>query len=78
MEKEGIITIIIININNIFLVNREGLLGKMVIGDCLGHSDQVVKFEIFSDRKTATKTSTVNSGRADFRQLRELVSDVPW
>lgn len=78
MEKERIITKIIINISNIFLVNREGLVSEMVIGDCLGHSDQVVEFKIFADRKTATKTLTINLGRTDFRRLKELVSEVPW
>lgn len=65
---------------DLLLVNREGLVGKMVIGGCLGHNDQeVVEFKIFGDRrKTTTKTSTLESGRADFRLLRKLVSEVPW
>ncbi|GAB0202528.1 mitochondrial enolase superfamily member 1 [Grus japonensis] len=65
---------------DLLLMNREGLLGEMAIGGCLGHSDhEVVEFKIFGDRrKTATKTSTLDMGRADFRLLRELVSQVPW
>ncbi|GAB0190604.1 hypothetical protein GRJ2_001525700 [Grus japonensis] len=60
---------------DLLLVNREGLVGEVAIGGCLGHSDhEVVEFKIFGDRrKTATKTSTLNMGRADFRLLRELV-----
>lgn len=52
----------------------------MVIGGHLGHNDQeVVEFKIFGDkRKTTTKTSTLDSGRAHFRLLRKLVSEVPW
>ncbi|GAB0207049.1 ubiquitin-associated protein 1 [Grus japonensis] len=65
---------------DLLLVNREGLVGEVAIGGCLGHSDhEVVEFKIFGDRrKTATKTSTLDMGRADFRLLRELVSQIPW
>ncbi|GAB0206625.1 mitochondrial enolase superfamily member 1 [Grus japonensis] len=65
---------------DLLLVNREGLVGEVAIGGRLGHSDhEVVEFKIFGDRrKTATKTSTLDMGRADFRLLRELVSQVPW
>ncbi|GAB0205816.1 hypothetical protein GRJ2_003047200 [Grus japonensis] len=65
---------------DLLLVNREGLMGEVAIGGRLGHSDhEVVEFKIFGDRrKTATKTSTLDMRRADFRLLRELVSQVPW
>lgn len=61
------------------LVNREGLVGKVGTGGCLGHSDnEVVEFNIIGDRrKTVTKTSTLEMGRADFRLLSESVSKVP-
>ena len=40
---------------------------------------EVVEFRIYGDRrKTATKTSALDMGKADFRLLRELVSKVPW
>ncbi|GAB0177896.1 hypothetical protein GRJ2_000254900 [Grus japonensis] len=65
---------------DLLLMNREGLMGELAIGGCLGHSDhEVVEFKIFGDRrKTDTKTSTLDMRRADFRLLRELVSQVPW
>ena len=66
---------------DLVFVNREGLMGEVVIGGCLGHSDhEVVEFQIIGDdrRKTASKTSTLDMGRADFGLLKELVSKVPW
>lgn len=43
----------------------------VVTSDCLGHTDQeVVKFKTFGDRrKTDTKTSALDMGKADFRLL---------
>ena len=54
--------------------------GDVAIGGHLGHNDhEAVEFKIFGDRrKTATITSALDMGRADFRLLRELVSKVPW
>ena len=65
---------------DLLFVNRKGLVGKVVIGGCLGHSDHdVVEFQIVGDRrKTSSKTSTLDMGRADFGLLKELVSKVPW
>ena len=52
-------------------------MGEVMLCGCLGHSVHV-RFTIFGDRrKTATKTSTLDMGRADFRLLRVLVK-VPW
>ena len=64
---------------DLLLENREGLVGDVVIGGRLGHSDhEVVEFKIYGDRrKSATKTSSLDMGKADFRLLRELVSKVP-
>ena len=65
---------------DLLFVNREGLMGKVVIGGCLGHSDhEVVEFQIIGDRrKNASKTSALDKGRADFGLLKKLVSKVPW
>ena len=43
---------------DLLFVNREGLMGQVVIGGCLGHSDhEVFDFQIVCDRrKTASKT----------------------
>lgn len=55
------------------LVNRPGLVGEVATGGRLGHRDhEVVEFKTISDkRKTATKASTLDLRRADFRLLRE-------
>ena len=65
---------------DMLLINREGLVGKIEIGGCLGHTDhETVKFKICVDkRKAASKTSTLDMRRANFRLLRELLSKVPW
>lgn len=64
----------------LLLINREGVMGEVGIGNNFGHSDhEVVEVQIFGDRrKTVTKTSTLNIGRVDFRLLRELVTKNPW
>lgn len=61
------------------LLNREGLVGEVAIGGHLGHSDhEEVEFTIFGDwRKTATKTSTLDIGRTDFRLLMEQLVNSP-
>lgn len=52
-------------------VNREGLMGKVMIGGCLGHSDQeVVEFQIVGKRRKPTsKSLTLDNGKAVFRLL---------
>ncbi|KAK4819838.1 hypothetical protein QYF61_012983 [Mycteria americana] len=65
---------------DLLLVNREGLVGQVAIGGCLGHSDrEAVEFQIVGNRrKTASQTSALDMGRADLGLLKELVSKVPW
>ena len=65
---------------DLLFVNKEGLMGEVVIGGCLDHSDhEIVEFQIIGDRrKTASKTSTLDMGRADFGLLKELLRQVPW
>ena len=55
-------------------------MGEVVIGDCIHHSDhEVIELQIIGNmRKTASKTSTLAVGRADFGLLTELVSKIPW
>lgn len=64
---------------DLLLENRVCLVRDVAIGGHLGHNDhEIVEFEIFGDRrKTATKTSVLDMGRADFRLPGELVSKVP-
>jgi len=63
---------------DLLLVKREGLAGKVALSGHLGHSNhEVVEFKTFGDRrKTATKTSTLDMERTDFRLLRGLGSKV--
>lgn len=60
-------------------VNRDGLVGQWKISSCLGHSDHEWLFQIFDNmRKIVSKAATLGFGRADFRLLKELVSNVVW
>ena len=63
---------------DLLFVKREGLLGEEMFGGCLGHmGHEVVEFQIIvSRRKTASKTLTLDMGRADLGLLKELVSKV--
>ncbi|KAM9591477.1 uncharacterized protein ACIBXB_006274 [Morphnus guianensis] len=63
---------------DLLFVNREGLMGEVVIGGCLGHSDhEVVEVQIVGNRrKTANKTLTLDMGRGDFGLLKEDVDKV--
>ncbi|KAJ7405426.1 hypothetical protein BTVI_69140 [Pitangus sulphuratus] len=62
---------------DLLLVNRVDLVSEVEIGGHLGHSDhEVIKFKISVDRsKSASKTSTLDMRRVDFRLLRELDED---
>lgn len=64
---------------NLLLVKREALVNEAVVGGNLGHNDhEVNEFKIFADmRKSASKSSTLDMRRTDFRLIRELVSKVP-
>ena len=55
-------------------------MGEVMVGGCLGHSDQkMVEFKIVGDMgNPVRRASPLDSGRADFRLLKELVSKVPW
>lgn len=63
---------------DLIFVNRESLMDEMVISAHHGNGDhEVVKFKILGDRrKTVTKTSTLDTRRADFRLLKKLISKV--
>ncbi|XP_027523118.1 nipped-B-like protein [Corapipo altera] len=65
---------------DLLLVNRVDLVSKVGIGGRLDHSDhEGIEFKISVDRrKSANKTSTLAMRRANFRLLRELVSEVLW
>ncbi|PKU29972.1 hypothetical protein llap_19725 [Limosa lapponica baueri] len=65
---------------DLLFTNREGLVGDVVVGGCLGLSDhELVKFSILSDvRRGVSKTSTLDFDRADFSLFRTLAERVPW
>lgn len=48
---------------DLLFMNREGLVGDGVVGDCLGHNDpKVIEFTILSEvRKGVNKISTLDS-----------------
>ena len=60
--------------------NREGLVGDVVVGNCLGQSDhEMVEFCIIGKvRKGISKTAVLDFQRADFELFRTLVGEVPW
>ena len=61
-------------------VNREGLMGNVMVGGYVGHSEhEMVKFKTLSVmRKKDSTVATQDFKRANFKLLRELVSSVPW
>lgn len=60
-------------------MNREPV-GSMVVGSCVGYSNQkVIEFLFFCDiRWEVSKTTTLDFWRSDFRLFRILVGSVPW
>lgn len=65
---------------DLLFVNREGLVGDVMVGGCCGHSDhKMVEFKIFDVmRKMISRVATLDFKRANFKLLSELVSSVPW
>lgn len=61
---------------DLLFVNREGLVGNVMVGGCLGHSDhESTEFKIASVmRKKDSIVSTLDFRRAKFK----LFSRVPW
>ena len=61
---------------DLLFVNREGLVGNVMVGGCLGHSDhEITEFKIASVmRKKDSIVSTLDFRRAKFK----LFSRVPW
>ncbi|XP_064908670.1 uncharacterized protein LOC135578557 [Columba livia] len=65
---------------DLLFTNTEGLVGDVVVGGRLGHSDhEIIEFSILRGaRRTINKTSTVDFRRADFCLFRSLVQSIPW
>ncbi len=65
---------------DLLFTNREGLVGDVKVGHCLGQSDhEIVEFSILGDvRRITSRTAILNFKRADFDLFRTLVARVPW
>ena len=65
---------------DLLFVNREGLMGDVMVGGCLGHSDhERIESKIFGVmRKKVSRVATLDFRRANFKLFRELVSRVSW
>jgi len=60
---------------DLLFANRERLVGDMIAGGCLGHSDQkMIEFSILGEvRGWVSRTNTWDFRRADFDLFRSLV-----
>ncbi|KAK4814312.1 LOW QUALITY PROTEIN: hypothetical protein QYF61_014826 [Mycteria americana] len=65
---------------DLLIVNREGLVGDVMVGGCLGHSDHKMReFLILGEvRRGVSRTATLDFRRANFGLFRRLVDRVPW
>ena len=65
---------------DILFTHREGMVGDVEVGGCLGQSDHdTVEFSVRGGvRRGNSKTATLDFQRADFELSRRLVGRVPW
>ena len=65
---------------DLLFVNREGLVGDVKVGGCLGHSDhEMLDFSILVEPwRGVSRTATLDFLRADFNFFRTMVERVPW
>ena len=65
---------------DLLFTNREGLVGDVEVGGCLGQSDHdMVEFSVLGGgRRGNSKTATLDFRRADFELFRRLVGRVLW
>ena len=65
---------------DLLIVNREGLVGDVMVGGRLGHSNhERIEFSILGEiRRGISRTATLDFQRADFGLFRGLVDRVPW
>jgi len=65
---------------DLLFTNREGLVGDVVVGVCLGRSDhEMIESTVQNEvKRGASKTTTMDFRRADFGLFRTLVERVPW
>ena len=65
---------------DLLFANREGLVGDVMVGGRLGHSDhEMTEFLILGEvRRGVSRTATLDFRRADSGLFRGLVDRVPW
>jgi len=65
---------------DLLFTDREGLVGDVVVGGCLGLSNhEMMEFSVRGEvKRGASKTTAPGFQRADFGLLRTLVERVPW
>ena len=65
---------------DLLFTNREGLVGDVEVGGCLGQSDHdMVEFSILGGvRRGNSKTAILDFQRVDFELFRRQVGGVPW
>jgi len=65
---------------DLLFTNREGLVGDVVVGDCLGlRNHEMIESSVRGEvKRRASKTTTKDFWRADFGLFRMLVERVPW
>ncbi|RMC12138.1 hypothetical protein DUI87_11273 [Hirundo rustica rustica] len=65
---------------DLLYVNRDGLVGDVVVGGQLGQSDhEIIEFSIFGEiRRSTSKTLALDFQRADFGLFRRLIQSIPW
>ena len=65
---------------DLLFTNREGTVGNLMVGSCLGHSDYKMIRALFTvrSREVARKTTVLNFYRADFELFRTMVGRIPW
>ena len=63
---------------DLLFVNREGLVGDVKVGGCLGHSDhEMLDFSILVEPwRGVSRTATLDFWRADFNFFRTMVERV--
>jgi len=65
---------------DLFLTNKEGLVGNVKVKGSLGCSDhEMVEFQIpRAARRVRSKLATLDFRKADFDLLRDLLGRIPW
>ncbi|GAB0176377.1 hypothetical protein GRJ2_000102900 [Grus japonensis] len=65
---------------DLLFANREGLVGDVMVGGCLGHSDhEMIEFSVLREvRRRVSSIVTLDFQRVDFGLFRSLVDRVPW